>query len=67
MLVTEHVLEVPLDHADLDGEKITVFAREVADPEDADKPYLVYFEGGPGYEAPRPMRRPPRPAGWSAR
>ena len=63
MLITEHELEVPLDHARPDGEKLTVFAREVADPDGADKPFLVYFEGGPGYEAPRPTRVPTNP-GW---
>jgi pimeloyl-ACP methyl ester carboxylesterase len=63
LLVTEHELEVPLDHADPGGERITVFAREVADPDGADRPFLVYFEGGPGYEAPRPTRRPTNP-GW---
>lgn len=66
MLVTEHELEVPLDHAQPDGEKITVFAREVADPEGADRPFLVYLEGGPGYEAPRPIRNPMAP-GWLER
>jgi pimeloyl-ACP methyl ester carboxylesterase len=57
LLVTEHELLVPLDHADPGGEQITVFAREVADPDHADRPYLVYFQGGPGYEAPRPRVR----------
>ena len=66
MLVSEHELEVPLDHADPDGAKITVFAREVADPDGADRPFLVYFEGGPGYEAPRPTRVPAAP-GWLGR
>jgi pimeloyl-ACP methyl ester carboxylesterase len=63
MLVTEHELEVPLDHAQPGGDTITVFAREVAEPDGADKPFLVYFEGGPGYEAPRPTRVPRNP-GW---
>jgi pimeloyl-ACP methyl ester carboxylesterase len=66
MLFTEHVLEVPLDHARPDGDKITVFAREVADAEGADRPFLVYLEGGPGYEAPRPTRKPTAP-GWLER
>jgi pimeloyl-ACP methyl ester carboxylesterase len=63
LLVTEHELDVPLDHGRPDGERITVFAREVADPDGTDRPYLVYFEGGPGYEAPRPSRHPSNP-GW---
>ena len=37
LVVTEHELEVPLDHADQDGESITVFAREVADPDGLDR------------------------------
>ena len=45
---------MPLDHARPDGEQITIFAREVADPDGRDKPFLVYLQGGPGYEAPRP-------------
>jgi pimeloyl-ACP methyl ester carboxylesterase len=61
MLVAEHELEVPLDHTDPAGERITVFAREVADPDGAERPWLLYLEGGPGHEAPRPMRRPVSP------
>jgi pimeloyl-ACP methyl ester carboxylesterase len=55
---------VPLDHARPDGERITVFAREVADPEGTDRPFLVYLQGGPGYEAPRPS---PDASGWVGR
>jgi pimeloyl-ACP methyl ester carboxylesterase len=54
---------VPLDHAEPDGERITVFAREVADPDGRDRPFLVYLQGGPGFEAPRPTRHPSSP-GW---
>jgi pimeloyl-ACP methyl ester carboxylesterase len=54
---------VPLDHADPDGERIAVFAREVADPDGRDRPFLVYLQGGPGFEAPRPTRHPSSP-GW---
>ena len=61
--LTEHELDVPLDHADPGGESITVFAREVADPEGRDKPFLVFLQGGPGSEAPRPTRLPSSP-GW---
>jgi pimeloyl-ACP methyl ester carboxylesterase len=63
LVLTEHELEVPLDHARPDGERITVFAREVADPDGQDRPYLVFFQGGPGFEAPRPTRHPSSP-GW---
>ena len=45
------------------GPPITVFAREVADPDGRDRPFLVYLQGGPGFEAPRPTRIPSSP-GW---
>jgi pimeloyl-ACP methyl ester carboxylesterase len=63
LVLSEHEFSVPLDHADPGGERITVFAREVAEPDGLDRPLLVYFEGGPGSEAPRPTRRPSSP-GW---
>jgi pimeloyl-ACP methyl ester carboxylesterase len=63
LVLTEHELSVPLDHADPAGERITVFAREVAEPDGLDKPFLVYLQGGPGFEAPRPTRHPSSP-GW---
>jgi pimeloyl-ACP methyl ester carboxylesterase len=56
VVFVEHELEVPLDHSRPDGEKITVFARELADPDGRDKPFLVFFEGGPGNEPLRPTR-----------
>jgi pimeloyl-ACP methyl ester carboxylesterase len=63
LLLTEHEFSVPLDHALADGERITVFAREVADPDGRDRPLLVFLQGGPGTEAPRPTRHPSSP-GW---
>jgi pimeloyl-ACP methyl ester carboxylesterase len=61
LVTVEHELEVPLDHARPDGDRITVFAREVADPEGLDRPFLVFLQGGPGSEAPRPTRNPTSP------
>ncbi len=61
LVVTGHSFEVPLDHGDDAGERITVFARELADPDGRDRPFLVYLQGGPGFEAPRPTRRPNAP------
>ncbi len=58
----EHV--VPLDHAVPDGPTITVFTREVASPDDFDRPYLVFLQGGPGIEATRPTSPP---SGWMKR
>ncbi len=62
LVLTEHEFTVPLDHAAPDGEAITIFAREVADPAGLDRPYLVFLQGGPGHEAPRPTRGPTDPS-----
>jgi pimeloyl-ACP methyl ester carboxylesterase len=62
LLITEHELRVPLDHDNPIGEQITLFAREVADPAGLDRPFLVFLQGGPGNEAPRPTRFPTDPA-----
>jgi pimeloyl-ACP methyl ester carboxylesterase len=59
--LVEHEFSVPLDHEAPDGERITVFAREVADPDGRDRPFLVFLQGGPGHEAPRPTRHPSAP------
>jgi pimeloyl-ACP methyl ester carboxylesterase len=66
LVLTEHTFRVPLDHARPDGERIEVFAREVADPDGLDRPFLLFLQGGPGHEAPRPTRRPSSP-GWLER
>jgi pimeloyl-ACP methyl ester carboxylesterase len=66
LVLTEHEFAVPLDHARPDGERITVFAREVADPAGTDRPFLVFLQGGPGFEAPRPTADPLGP-GWLRR
>jgi pimeloyl-ACP methyl ester carboxylesterase len=63
LVTVEHSFEVPLDHDDAAGPTITVFAREVADPDGRDRPFLVFLQGGPGFEAPRPTRIPGNP-GW---
>ncbi|HEX3646871.1 MAG TPA: aminopeptidase, partial [Pseudonocardiaceae bacterium] len=64
LVLTEHEFQVPLDHDQPNGERITVFAREAADPDGLDRPYLVFLTGGPGFEAPRPSGGAP---GWLAR
>ncbi len=66
LVLTEHEFQVPLDHDRPDGERITVFAREVADPAGRDRPFLVFLQGGPGHEAPRPTGAPSAPS-WLAR
>ncbi|MGZ5399728.1 MAG: alpha/beta fold hydrolase [Nocardioides sp.] len=54
MRTVDHVLEVPLDHARPDGPSISVYAREVSEPGGQDRPFLVFLQGGPGSESPRP-------------
>ena len=66
LVAIEHCFEVPLDHNEPNGARISVFARELADPEGRDRPFLIYFQGGPGFEAPRPMTSPRSP-GWLGR
>ncbi|MHC4377888.1 MAG: alpha/beta fold hydrolase [Planctomycetota bacterium] len=65
LLVTEHRVQVPLDHAKVSGPEIEIFARELCAPEHEgrDLPMLVFFQGGPGFEAPRPQER----GGWIKR
>ncbi|MFL5769364.1 MAG: alpha/beta fold hydrolase [Chloroflexota bacterium] len=55
---------VPLDHADPGRGTISVFTREVASPDGLDRPYLVFLQGGPGFEATRPTSPP---TGWLKR
>jgi pimeloyl-ACP methyl ester carboxylesterase len=62
LVIVEHEFSLPLDHDRPDGERITVFAREVADPDGLERPFLVFLQGGPGSEAPRPTRHPSVPA-----
>lgn len=62
--LTEREHSVPLDYAHADGPQITVFTREVADPDGAHRPYLLFLQGGPGFEATRPTSPP---TGWMKR
>ena len=57
LVLNSHRFELPVDYAKPDAAKISVFAREVIAPGKAhsDLPYLVFFQGGPGSGAPRPM------------
>ena len=56
LLLTDHEFLIPIDHSQPDGARLTVFAREVVAPDktQANLPWLVFFQGGPGYESPRP-------------
>ncbi len=62
--LTERDHTVPLDHSNPNGDTITVFTREVAAPDGADRPYLLFLQGGPGFEATRPTSPP---SGWMKR
>ena len=66
LITTEHEITVPLDHDRPDWGEITLFAREVAsaEPGGVERPYLLFLQGGPGYEAPRPT---PGSPGWLGR
>jgi pimeloyl-ACP methyl ester carboxylesterase len=63
-VLTEREHAVPLDHAHPEGPRITVFTREVAAPDGTDRPYLLFLQGGPGFEAARPTSPP---TGWMKR
>lgn len=63
-ILTEREHTVPLCHGAPDGRTITVFTREVAAPDGGERPYLVFLQGGPGFEATRPTSPP---SGWMKR
>ena len=63
-VVTEREHAVLLDAAHPAAGTITVFTREVAAPDGLDRPYLVFLQGGPGFEATRPTSPP---SGWIKR
>lgn len=63
-ILTEREHKVPLDHDVPDGDEISVFTREVAVPDGQDRPYLVFFQGGPGMETRGPTSPP---TGWMKR
>ncbi|MDH5481817.1 MAG: alpha/beta hydrolase [Candidatus Bathyarchaeota archaeon] len=65
MVLIDHEFNVPLDYARPDEKTITVFAREAVakDKENHDLPWLVFFQGGPGFGALRPEDK----SGWLKR
>jgi pimeloyl-ACP methyl ester carboxylesterase len=65
LAITDHELSLPLDHARADGDTIGVFAREIAASDGRDRPILVYLQGGPGSESPRPTS--PESPSWLQR
>src|SRR4051812_9564368 len=65
LVITDHEFSLPLDHATPGAENIGVFAREVAASDGRDRPFLVFLQGGPGSESPRPTT--PTKPGWMQR
>lgn len=65
LVLKDHVVDVPVDHARPAAETIEVYAREVvaAERADTDLPWLLYLQGGPGGAALRPEGR----TGWLGR
>jgi pimeloyl-ACP methyl ester carboxylesterase len=63
-ILTEREHTVPLHHDAPDGPTISVFTREVAAVDGTDRPYLLFLQGGPGFEATRPTAPP---TGWMKR
>src|SRR5690625_2005826 len=69
LVLRDHWLEVPLDHSRPQGERITIYAREVvsaahvASGQETALPWLLFFQGGPGGQAPRPSAS----SGWWGR
>lgn len=68
--ITDHWLEVPLDHRAPDAEAIRIYAREFVAAEAAAQgrqhveslPWLLYLQGGPGGKGSRPAKL----GGWMA-
>jgi pimeloyl-ACP methyl ester carboxylesterase len=65
LVLSDLEFQVPLDYAQPGGDRIGVFARAVTAlaKEQANLPWLVFFQGGPGLPAPRPTG----PGGWMRR
>lgn len=66
LTLTSLTLDVPLDHADPAAGTIEIFTRVVTGEGGEDRPYLVFLQGGPGNEAPRPTLVPAGPS-WLPR
>ncbi|MGR6502900.1 alpha/beta fold hydrolase [Shewanella sp. Koi 1] len=65
VLAKKHTFNLPLNYQQPIGEQISVFARELCAIENKDKklPYIVFFQGGPGFAAMRPANN----SGWIRR
>jgi pimeloyl-ACP methyl ester carboxylesterase len=64
LVLKGHEFRVPLDHSIRGRGHISIFAREVEPTKEKDElPWLVFFQGGPGFGAPRPAEN----SGWLKR
>ncbi|MFT2018090.1 alpha/beta fold hydrolase [Streptomyces sp. 796.1] len=67
LVLTDHLFDLPLDHAAPEGEHLQVYAREVVAADrfaDRDElPWLLFLQGGPGCAADRPVGT----GGWLGR
>lgn len=65
IITTDHEFSVPLDYTQQTGDQIRIFAREVVavGKQDADLPWLLFLQGGPGFPSPRPEQS----SGWIKR
>lgn len=59
--------DAPLDCRHPEGDTIRVFARIVTGEEGGKRPYLIFFQGGPGSEDPRPALWPSSNPIWLKR
>ncbi len=65
LVLTDHEFQVPFDPGRPGSGTLSLFAREVCAAEHADKklPWMIFFQGGPGYPGPRVLGR----SGWIKR
>lgn len=60
MHILEHSFKLPVDYTQPDSGLISIFLREIRSDATKKKPYLVFLQGGPGFESPRPLTH----SGW---
>eukprot|EP00250_Pteridium_aquilinum_P014709 c22152_g1_i1 orf=195-1634(-) len=65
LLLRDYHISVPLDYNSADSVRITLFVREViaTGKKEQRMPYLLFLQGGPGFESPRPQEA----GGWLKR
>lgn len=66
ILYRQHHFDLPLNYTQPQGDQIKIFAREVvklSHENNHELPWLVYFQGGPGFPSPRPNGE----SGWLKR